>query len=328
MRVALYSIKNYEQKIFEKIRHGHQLKFMQYGLTQNSLDQAIGCQGISCFVTDELNANNIRQLANYGVKLIALRSAGFDHVDLRVAQEQNMTVVRVPKYSPEAIAEFAVGLIIVLNRKIMTSYVHGLQNNFLLDDLMGFNLYQKTVAVIGTGNIGTAFVKIMHGFGCRILAVDPCPLSESFCRDFNMQYVALSDALAEADIVSLHCPLNQQTKYIINSQTLAIMKKNAMLINTGRGGLCDTRALINALESGQIGYAGLDVYEKEQDLFFKDHRESKITDDLFLKLRSLANVIITPHQAFLTQEAVENIVQTTLDNITAYEQKCVINQVK
>lgn len=325
MKVVIYNIKDYEKALFSTIGSEHQLIFVTEALSLTTVEKAKGCDAVCCFVTDCLNSDVIHILADYGIKLIALRSAGFDHVDLSAACSAGITVVRVPNYSPEAIAEFAVALILVLNRKILSAYMHGLDNNFTLDSLVGFNLYQKTVGVIGTGNIGTAFVKIMNGFGCRLLAVDPEP--NDICRNLNVTYVSLDDLLNESDIISLHCPLNEQTRYLIDERACSKVKKNAMLINTGRGALCDTQALIKALESGKLGYAGLDVYEKEQGLFFKDHLGEAIHDEVFLKLRSLSNVLITPHQAFLTQEAIENIVKTSISNITAFEQGCLVNQV-
>ena len=307
------------------MKHNHNFVFMAEALSLITVEKAKGFDGICCFVTDCLQQDIINILASYGIKLIALRSAGFDHVDLITARLAGITVVRVPKYSPEAIAEFAAALILILNREILKSYLQGLDNNFSLDGLVGFNLYKKTVGVIGTGNIGTAFVRIMNGFGCRLLAVDPKP--NDICRNLNVHYVSLDYLLKESDIISLHCPLNEQTVHLMDEKAYAKVKQNAMLINTGRGALCDTQALIQSLESGKLGYAGLDVYENEQGLFFKDHLRDPIQDELFLKLRSLPNVIITPHQAFLTQEAIENIVQTTVSNITAFEQGNPINQI-
>ena len=325
MKVVIYNIKDYEKPLFTTMAHKHNLAFVTEALSMTTIEKAKGCDAICCFVTDCLNTDIINTLAGYGIKVIALRSAGFDHVDLTAARLAGITVVRVPKYSPEAIAEFTVALILILNRKILTSYLQGLDNNFSLDGLVGFNLYKKTVGVIGTGNIGTAFVRIMNGFGCRLLAVDPEP--NDICRNLNVNYVSLDYLLSESDIISLHCPLNDQTMHLIDEKAYAKVKKNAMLINTGRGALCNTQALSRALESGNLGYAGLDVYEKEQGLFFKDHSGETIHDELFLKLRSLPNVIITPHQAFLTQEAIENIVKTTVSNITAFEQGNPINQI-
>lgn len=325
MKIAIFNIKDYEKSLFTTIGHKHNLVCVPEALSVATIERAKGCDGICCFVTDCLNTDVINALASYGIKLIALRSSGFDHVDLAAARLAGITVVRVPKYSPEAIAEFAVALILLLNRKIVKSYLNGLDNNFSLDGLVGFNLYEKTVGVIGTGNIGTAFVKIMNGFGCRLLAFDPEP--NDICRNLNVNYVSLDYLLRESDIISLHCPLNDQTMHLMDEKAYAKVKKNAMLINTGRGALCDTQALIKALESGRLGFAGLDVYENEQGLFFKDHSGEIIHDELFLKLRSLPNVIITPHQAFLTQEAITNIVKTTVSNITAFEQGNPSNQI-
>ena len=318
MKVAIYNSKAYEMPLLKAAQQHHELVLLKESLSLTTAHYAEGCDAVACFVTDCLDAEVIRQLASQGIKLIALRSAGFDHVDLEAARTAGICVVRVPKYSPEAIAEFAVTMILTLNRHILTSYAHGLVQNFSLDGLMGFNVHKKTVGIIGTGHIGTAFAKIMHGFGCRLLAVDPFPNTQ--CRELAVDYVVLDTLLRESDIISLHCVLNDKTKYMIDAAALAKMKKNAMLINTGRGALCDTQALLDALESGQLGYAGLDVYEHENGLFFKDHHGEPIHDALFLKLQSLDNVLITPHQAFLTTEAVENIIGITIANITSFEQ--------
>lgn len=326
MKIAVYSTKNYEKMAFSALQHKHQLTFIEESLSVASIDKARGLEGVCCFVTDLLDATVIRALSQMGIKLIALRSAGFDHVDLEAAKCAGITVVRVPQYSPQAVAEFAVALILLLSRNILKSVLHGFSNNFSLDELMGFNLYKKTIGIIGTGNIGTAFAKIMHGFGCQLLAVDP--VKNPSCLALNVRYVTLDELLCQSDIVSLHCPLNNQTKYLMNAENYAKMKKGAMLINTSRGGLCDTSALIQALKSNHLGYAGLDVYENEKPIFFKNHGENKIHDELFLKLQNLPNVIITPHQAFLTKEAIENIVQTTINNITGFEQADIINEVR
>lgn len=325
MKIAVYNTKGYEKPIFDTIRHKHNLVFLTEALSLTTIEKAKGFDGICCFVTDCLNSDVIHCLASYGVKLIALRSAGFDHVDLAAAKGTGITVVRVPKYSPEAVAEFAVALILILARKILKSYSQGLDNNFSLDGLMGFNLHKKTIGIIGTGNIGTAFAKIMHGFGCHVLAVDPVP--NDICRNLNVNYVPLDALLMESDIISIHCPLNDKTKYLIDSTAFVKVKKEAILINTSRGAICDTQALIQALESGKLAYAGLDVYEKEQGIFFSDHHGEIIQDELFVKLQSLPNVIITPHQAFLTKEAISNIVNTTIKNITAFEHGTPINQI-
>ena len=259
------------------------------------------------------------------MRLIALRSAGFDHVDLAAAKAHNITVVRVPKYSPQAIAEFTVALILSLNRKIIEAYEHGLKYNFLLDHLLGFNLFEKTIGIIGTGHIGTAFAEIMTGFKCKLLAHDPYP--NETCRKLGVNYVSLQELLKNSDVVSLHCLLNSETHYMINAAALAQMKPGAMLINTGRGALIDTKALIQSMQDGHLGYAGLDVYEDEHALFFKDHAGKAPNDQTFLELQALPNVLITPHQAFFTKEAVQSIATTTIANITAFEKGQPTNQV-
>ena len=316
MKVLVYSTKDYEKTAFSRVESHHHLVFTQESLSLSTVDKAAGYDVVCCFVTDCLQKDVIHKLASHGVKLIALRSVGFDHVDLDAAQVAGITIVRVPKYSPESIAEFAVSLILILSRKIFKSVTQSLDNNFSLDGLIGFTLHKKTVGIVGTGNIGTAFVKIMHGFGCRLLAFDPEP--NDTCKKLNVNYVSFETLLQESDIISLHCPLNSNTHHLMNEKAYAQVKKDAILINTARGALCDTAALIKALESGKLGYAGLDVYEHEQKLFFRDHTGEIIDDELFLKLRSLDNVIITPHQAFFTHEAIENIVKITLNNINTF----------
>jgi len=324
MKIIVYSIKEHEKPFFNT-QHTHQFVFIPDELSLTTIAQAKGFDGVCCFVTDNINSDIIHTLASYGIRFIALRSTGFDHVDIAAAKLAGISVVHVPQYSPEAIAEFAVTLILLLSRNLLKSYQRVMAQNFSLDGLMGFNLYKKTVGIIGTGSIGTAFAKIMHGFGCTLLAVDPEP--NEVCRNLNVKYVNLDNLLKESHIISLHCLLNNATRHIIDARAFAKMKKNAMLINTGRGALCDTKALIQVLESGRLGYAGLDVYEYENKLFFKDRTDEVIEDPLFLTLQSLPNVIITPHQAFLTQEAVENIVLTTISNVTAFEQGQPINVV-
>lgn len=326
MKIVVYSTKKYEEEFLNTANNNqHQFHFIKDSLTLKTVEKARGSQGVCCFVTDSLNQNIITELAVMGIKLIALRSAGYDHVDLTAAKKHNITVVRVPKYSPQAIAEFATGLILILSRKILQAYLQGLEYNFTLDNLIGFNLYKKTVGIVGAGNIGTAFAQIMSGFDCRILAYDPKP--NDICRNLGVKYVPLKNLLNESDIVSLHCLLNEETHHIIGKSAFSQMKQGAMLINTGRGSLVETEALISALESGTLSYAGLDVYEKEQGLYFVDHRDKPVKDEQFLKLQRLPNVIMTPHQAFLTAEAVEGIAKTTIENITAFEQGKSVNQI-
>lgn len=326
MKVIFFSVQNYEKPYFEKANQSrHQLHFVKDMLTIDTIKKAKGHDVVCCFVTDRLDKKLLSKLAEIGIKLIALRSAGYDHVDLAAAKTYGITVVRAPKYSPQAVAEFATALILALNRKVIHAHLKGLKFNFSLEGLMGFNLYQKTVGIIGTGNIGTAFAHIMHGFGCRLLAHDPLP--NDTCRKLDVEYVELKKLLNDSDIISLHCLLDEKTRYMIDEAEFAQMKSGVMLINTGRGALINTQALLCALKAKKVGYAGLDVYEKEQGLFFIDHKGKTPQDKQFLKLQSLPNVIITPHQAFFTEEAVENIAKTTIENITAFEQGKIINQV-
>jgi D-lactate dehydrogenase len=258
----------------------------------------------------------IDELIKKGVTLIALRSAGYNHVDIEYAKKKGIKVCRVPAYSPQAVAEHTIALILCLNRKIHQAHNRVREGNFSLHGLMGFNLYQKTIGIIGTGKIGTALAHILNGFGCKLLGYDPQPSEE--CKKLGLEYVSLNQLLKSSDIISLHCPLNEQTRHMINDQTIALMKKGIMLINTGRGKLIDTKAAINALKSKQLGYLGIDVYEEEEPLFFEDHSEEIINDDVFCRLLTFPNVLITGHQGFFTQEAVLHIAQTTLENITNF----------
>lgn len=324
MKIAVYSCNYNENRYFQQfnLRH-HEFVFTPKELTLQTVSLADACQAVVCFVTDTLDKAVLEALASRGTKLIALRSAGYDHVDLEAARLFGLTVVRVPEYSPQAVAEFAVGLILSLSRKIPWAIEKAKQGDFSLQGLLGFNLQGKTVGIIGTGHIGAAFARIMQGFGCRLLAHDPLP--NAACRQFGVKYVALDALYAQADIISLHCLLNDTTRHIIDSATIAKMKRGAVLINTGRGALIDTTALLQALDQGQIGCAGLDVYEREKGLFFIDHLNSPVTDEQFLKLQNHPNVIITGHMAFFTEEAVTNIAKMTLANIDAFENKKPIN---
>ncbi len=326
MKIIVYSTKSYERDYLNDANQGkHELYFLPDMLTLETADKAKGYDGISCFIVDFVKEELMEKLAKLGIKFITLRSAGFDYIDGEAAKKHKVVVSRVPKYAPEAIAEFAVGLILVLNRKITKAYTQGLQHNFTLEGLLGFNLHKKTVGIIGTGNIGEAFSKVMAGFGCNILACDP--VVNHSCEKLGVKYVELNELFAKSDIISLHCPNTDQTRNIINGDSFGLMKKGVMLINTARGGLVDTESLIQALESGKVGSAGLDVYTKEPGLFYRDHHDESIKDKEFLKLISFPNVLITPHYAFLTEEAMANIAQVTIDNITAFEMGSPINQV-
>jgi D-lactate dehydrogenase len=319
MKVAIFSAKAYEKPFLMAANqvHQHELIFFEEALNEKTAVLAAGFTVVSCFVNDNLSASALNVLAKNGTSLIALRSAGFNNVDLPAAKNLGLTVVHVPAYSPYAVAEFAVGLILTLNRKIHIAYHLVREQNFLLTNLLGFDMHGKTVGVIGTGKIGSVFSKIMKGFGCQLLAFDPFPSED--CLKLGVRYVALHELCQQSDIISLHCPLNNASHHMINEQTIASMKSGVMLINTSRGGLIDTKAIIQALKNKIIGYLGIDVYEEEENLFFRDLSDVIIQDDVFARLLTFPNVIITGHQAFFTKEALMNIATVTLNNITAFE---------
>ena len=298
--------------------HGHELTYFEPRLTRETSALAAGFPAVCVFVNDQLDATVLAALARQGTRLIALRCAGFNNVDLAAAREAGLTVVRVPTYSPHAVAEHTLGLVLALNRKIHRAYARVREGNFALDGLLGFDLYGQTVGIVGTGQIGAVVTRIMGGFGCRILAHDPFPNPE--CEALGARYVALPELFADSDIITLHCPLTPQTRHLINAQALQQMKPGVMLINTSRGALIDTPSVTEALKSGKIGYLGLDVYEEEADLFFEDLSNIVLQDDIFARLLTFPNVIITGHQAFFTRNALERIAETTLANITTFEQ--------
>ncbi|MCD6056160.1 MAG: D-isomer specific 2-hydroxyacid dehydrogenase NAD-binding protein [Gammaproteobacteria bacterium] len=318
MKVAIFSTKDFEKPFLTAANQScqHELVFFEALLNEQTAVLAAGFPAVSCFVTDNLSAPVLTILAKNGTSLIALRSAGFNHVDLAAAKNLSLTVARVPAYSPYSVAEFAVGLILTLNRKIHRAYHLVREHNFLLTHLLGFDLHGKTVGIIGTGKIGSVFAKIMQGFGCNVVAFDPFPNDE--CLKRGVQYMTLNALCQQSDIISLHCPLNDTSHHMINEQTIRLMKPGVMVINTGRGALIDTKAIIQALKNKKIGYLGMDVYEEEH-LFFQDLSETIIQDDVFARLQTFPNVIITGHQAFFTQEALTNIAAVTLGNITAFE---------
>ncbi len=320
MLVAVYSSKPYDEEhlLAANTRHGHELRFFRTHLDEQTATLAEGARAVCVFVNDQLTQPVLRRLRELGVRLIALRCAGFNNVDVAAAASLGLTVARVPAYSPDAVAEHAVGLILSLNRKLHRAYARVREGNFSLDGLCGFDVRGKVVGIVGTGTIGVCFARIMAGFGCRLLAFDPKPNPD--CIALGAEYVSLSELLAHSDIISLHCPLLPATRHIIDERALAAMKPGAMLINTGRGGLVDTAALIRALKSRHLGCLGLDVYEEEESLFFDDHSSDIIDDDVFARLLTFPNVLITAHQGFLTNEALDNISRTTLSNITNFEQ--------
>lgn len=317
MKIAFFSTKTYDREFFDRYVTTHQITYYEGRLRMPTVELTKGCDAVCVFVNDRLNAEVIAALKQNGVKLIALRCAGFNNVDLEAAKEKGIRVVRVPAYSPHAVAEHAVALILTLNRKTHKAYNRVREGNFSLERLTGFDLYGKTIGVIGTGKIGQAFCNIMLGFGSKVLAFDLIEDKELAAK--GVEYVPLIDVLQQSDIISLHCPLNEQTSHIINKQTIEMMKEGVMLVNTSRGGLIDTINVIEGLKNGKIGYLGLDVYEQEEKLFFKDLSENIIQDDVIMRLLSFPNVLITSHQGFFTEEALIQIAQTTLDNIDAFE---------
>ena len=312
-RLAFFSTQKYDITAFECQLPKHiTTEYFSQQLNETSVKLAEGFDGICCFVNDVLNGDVIERLHQLGVKLIALRCAGFNNVDLKAAKNHGIKVVRVPAYSPEAVAEHCLALILTLSRKTHKAYNRVKENNFDLNGLLGFNLHNKTVGVIGLGKIGTAFVKILNGFGANVIYVDP------FTESDLAQSVSIETLYQQSDIIALHCPLTNDTLHIINEQALEQMKPGVMLVNTSRGALIDTQACINALKSRKLGYLALDVYEQESELFFKDMSCEIIDDDIFQRLLTFPNVLITGHQGFFTQEAINEIVTTTILNINQF----------
>lgn len=328
MRIILFSNQTYDRDSFLAANHGHgfELHFQQAQLREDTVALAMGFEVVCPFVNDDLSRPVLEHLAAGGTKLIALRSAGYNHVDLAAAHALGLAVVRVPAYSPHAVAEHGVGLVLALCRHLHRAYNRTREGDFSLHGLTGFDLHGRTVGVIGSGQIGEVFARIMSGFGCHILAYDPFP--NHAIEALGGRFVELHELLAQSDIISLHCPLNEATQHLINARSLERMKRGAMLINTGRGALVDTPALIEALKSGQLGYLGLDVYEEEADIFFADRSDQPLQDDVLARLLTFPNVIITAHQAFLTREALAGIAQTTLANIAAWRAGNPVNLVK
>lgn len=324
MKVAVFGAKSYDKRYFELVnqKFKHELNFFEANLNSTTATLAKGFLAVCAFVNDELDSECLIKLSECGIRTVALRCAGFNNVDLGAAASLDITVVRVPEYSPHGVAEHAVAMILALNRKIYRAYNRVRESNFLLEGLLGFNLHSKTVGVIGTGKIGTVFCKIMKGFGCSVLAYDPYPNED--CVKSGIEYVDLDSLLKRSVIISLHCPLTPHTYHLIGDKAISSMKKGVMLINTSRGALIDTVAVIKNLKSGKIGNLGLDVYEEEGDLFFEDISDKILEDDVFARLLTFPNVLITGHQAFFTSEALENIANTTLQNLTDIEQgkKC------
>lgn len=316
MRIAVFSTCTYDQEFLEKHNTGHELVFFKQALNLQNVVLTQGFDALCLFVNDQADQEILSALSQHGIKLILLRCAGFNNIDLEAAEELCIRVMRVPAYSPEAVAEHALAMILTLNRKTHKAYNRIREGNFSLESLMGFNLHECKVALIGTGNIGKAFYRIIKGFGCRVMAYDPYP--DQQLQAEGLEYAGLEEVLKDAEIVSLHCPLTDQSFHVINKHTLNFFKKGAMLINTSRGALVHTVDVISALKSGQLGYLGLDVYEQESALFFQDLSGEVIQDDLIARLISFPNVLITAHQGFFTREALQQIAEITFANADAF----------
>jgi D-lactate dehydrogenase len=318
MKAICYSKKDFEWSIIEKANSGkHEITFADASLTAASAQLAQDHEAVLLFAGDDASAPVIEKLHKLGVKYIALRSAGYDNVSLEKTHELGIRVANVPAYSPYAIAEHSVMLMLALNRKLVSAHARVQLMNFSLNGLVGYDMNGKTVGIIGTGRIGSVTVKILHGFGCRLLCYD-INKNEELVNKYEVEYTSLDDLLTRSDIVSLYTPLNPSTHHLIDKDRIGKMKNGAMLINTSRGGVVDTVALIDALKSRKIGSAGLDVYEKEKGLFFYDRSGEVLQDDMLARLMSFNNVIITPHQAFLTHEALGNIADTTIYNLDCW----------
>lgn len=317
MHIAVFSTKPYDRHFLDAANQEagapHRFTYLEPHLSRETAVLAKGADAACIFVNDAAGEAVLEALHAQGVRMLALRCAGFNNVDLAAAKRLGLPVGRVPAYSPEAVAEHTVAMIMSLNRNIHRAHARVREGNFALDGLLGFDMKGRTVGIIGTGRIGAAFARIMRGFGCRVLAHDPMPDAE-----LGLDYVPLDQLLAEADIVSLHCPLNPATHHLIDEAAVARMKRGVMLINTSRGAIVDTRAAIKGLKSGAIGHLGLDVYEEEADLFFEDLSGQVLQDDIFARLLTFPNVLITAHQAFFTEDALMAIARTTLDNITCF----------
>lgn len=318
MKVAMFNTKSYDKQFFDGAiaNTGHTIEYFEVALNTTTAKLTQGFDAVCVFVNDYLQADTLEHIAKHGIQLILLRCAGFNNVDVEKAHSLGMRMYRVPAYSPQAVAEHAVALILTLNRKTHKAFNRVREHNFSLEKLTGFDVYKKTVGIIGTGQIGIAFSKIMKGFGCNLLAYD-IHQSEEVLKE-GVIYVDFDTLLTQSDIISLHCPLTPHTKHLLNMSQFEKMKHGVMIINTSRGGLINTIDAIQALKTGKIGYLGIDVYEQEEHLFFKDLSESIVADDVIARLMTFPNVLITAHQGFFTNEALEQIAQTTIQNIDLY----------
>jgi len=327
MKIAVFSNCAYDQEFLEKYNTGHELTFFPQALNFDNVILTKTFDALCLFVNDRADEQVLAALAENGVKLILLRCAGFNNINLEAAEQNGIKILRVPAYSPEAVAEHALAMIMTLNRKTHKAYNRVKEGNFSLESLMGFNLHNCKVALIGTGNIGKAMYRILKGFGCQLSAYDPYPDADLLAD--GLTYASLAEVLKDAKIVTLHCPLTDQSFHMINEQTLKYIKQGAMLINTSRGALIQTSAVVDSLKSGQLGYLGLDVYEQESALFFRDHSGEVIQDDLIARLISFPNVLITSHQGFFTCEAMQQIAEITFSNADAFANgRQLINEIK
>ena len=318
MKITFFSTQPYDKSFFEahNKKFGFDLEFFDFALNEQTVHLIEKTDAVCVFVNDRVTESVIQGLISKGVRIIALRCAGFNNVDLKASKENKLKVVRVPAYSPHAVAEHAVAMIMALNRKTHKAYNRIREQNFSLNGLMGFDLCGKTVGVVGTGNIGQVFCRIMLGFGCHVLAYDV--KEQSNLKEAGIKYVSLNELLTSSDIISLHCPLNDDTRYIIGDANIELIKKGCMLINTSRGGLINTKSVIKALKTGQLCALGIDVYEQEETLFFRDLSAAIVEDDLITRLMSFPNVLITAHQGFFTSEAMDQIAETTLNNLREF----------
>lgn len=328
MRIAFYDTHKYEKEIFETVNQKYKfdITYFDFKLNETTCASAKGFDVLCIFVNDVVSEKVIRCLREYKVQMIALRCSGFNNVDIEAAFMDDITVVRVPSYSPHSIAEHTVGLILSLIRKLPQAYVRTRGANFSLEGLVGTELYGKTVGVIGTGSIGKITAEILKGFGCNIILYD-IVRDQKWANKKGFEYCTLPEVFQQSDIISLHCPLTDQTRHIINEGSVNLLKKNCILVNTSRGGLIDSKALINALKAKKIVGAALDVYEEESEIFFKDLSYDILTDDMLARLLTFPNVIITSHQAFLTNEALKSIAETTLENIYRLDKEEVVDNV-
>lgn len=330
MKIAFFDTHSYDKKSFVEANKAfnYEIDFRDYKLNENTALTAQGYDVVCVFVNDVVNAEVIKTLADCGVKLIALRCAGFNNVDLKAAAAAGIKVVRVPAYSPYAVAEHGVALLMSLTRHIPQAYLRTKTANFNIEGLTGRDLYGLTAGILGTGKIGRIMADILMGFGMKIIAYDPFP-NEQWAKEKNIEYVGLDEIFQRSDVLSLHCPLTEETKHVVNHDRMKMMKHDAVIINTGRGALIDSKALVHALKHGHIGGIGMDVYEEESKYFFSDWSTDIMTDDTLARLLTFPNVIITGHQAFLTTNALKNLAETTLENVKAFAAGTeLVNEVK